>query len=66
MAKSKTSSGPAATRKIGKSTFTRKSCHTTKSAATKAAEAIRKRGYKARIVGSCVYQGPKAKRKVAK
>lgn len=57
-----TSTGPAATRKVGKSTFKRKSCHTTKSAAKKAAQAIRKKGYKARVFGSCVYQGPKAKK----
>lgn len=63
MARTTTSKGPAATKKIGKSTFKRKSCHTTKSAAKKAAQAIRNKGYKARVVGGCVYQGPRAKRK---
>lgn len=61
--KQSTSTGPAATRKFGKSTFKRKSCHTTKTAAKKAAEAIRKKGFKARVIGGCVYQGPKARRK---
>lgn len=61
--KQSTSTGPAAKRAFGNSTFTRKSCHTTKTAAKKAADVIRKRGFKARVVGGCVYQGPKAKRK---
>lgn len=61
--KKSNSKGPATTRKIGGSTFKRKSCHTSKSAAKKAAEAIRGRGYKARVIGGCVYQGPRSKRK---
>ena len=63
--KTKTSTSPAATRKFGKLTFKRKSCHTTKTAAKKAAESIRNRGYKARVVGGCVYQGPRSKRKAS-
>jgi len=60
--RSKVGSTPKATRKIGGKTFKRKSCHTSKSAAQKAAKAIRGRGMTARVIGGCVYQGPKAKK----
>ena len=60
--KSKVGMTPKSTRKIGGKTFKRKSCHTSKSAATKAAKAIRGRGYTARVMGGCVYQGPKSKK----
>lgn len=75
MAKSKKSTGrkkkastSKSTMKISGSTFTKKACSSKKTTASKSAEAIRKRGYKARVVkqsggGYCVYQGPKRKRK---
>ena len=59
--KRKVSGTPKATRVIGGKRFTRKSCHTTKTAAKKAAEAIRKRGMTARVIGGCVYQGGRSK-----
>lgn len=61
--KRKVSGTPKATKKIGGKTFKRKSCHTTKTAAKAAADSIRKRGYTARVMGGCVYQGPKSKTK---
>lgn len=63
MPRKKTTVGPPASKKIGGSTFKRKSCHTTKTAAKKAAESIRNRGFKARVIGGCVYQGPRAKKR---
>jgi hypothetical protein len=59
--KRKVSGTPKATKTIGGKRFTRKSCHTTKTAAKKAAEAIRKRGMTARVIGGCVYQGGRSK-----
>lgn len=66
MAKTKKkTTAPADKKKIAGSTFIKKSCHTTKSAAQKVAGSIRAKGYKARVIGGCVYQGPKARRKKA-
>lgn len=50
--------------KISGATFTKTSCHTTKTAAKKAADSIRAKGNKARVVKSaggvtCVYKGSK-------
>jgi len=59
--KRKVSGTPKATKVIGGKRFKRKSCHTTKTAAKKAAEAIRKRGMTARVIGGCVYQGGRSK-----
>lgn len=52
---------PKKSKMIGGNRFTRQSCHTTKTAAKKAAESIRKKGFTARVHGGCVYQGPKSK-----
>ena len=54
------------TMKIGKAKFTKKSCHTTKTAATAAAKTVRSKGNKARVVktagvGYCVFAGGKSK-----
>lgn len=50
------------TRKIGGKTFRKTSCHTSKSAATKKAKTLRNEGYTARVMGKCVYKGPKRKK----
>lgn len=51
------------TRKIGGSTYNKKSCHTSKAAAKKSAESYRKKGLKARVIDKCVYVGPQAKKR---
>lgn len=57
MAKKKTAS--ANTKKIGGKTFTKHSCSAPKTTAAK----LRKAGYTARVIGGCVWKGPKAKKK---
>lgn len=65
--KRKARTGAAATLKIaGSGTFTKTSCHSTKTEAGKRAESIRKAGHKARVIkndggGHCVYKGAKMK-----
>lgn len=61
--KKRKSAAPKARRKIGGKTFTKASCHTTKTAAKKAAKNLRAKGYTARVVSGCVYKGPKSKAK---
>lgn len=51
----------AATKKIGGKTYKKVSCHTTAAAAKGKAKSIRSGGGTARVVGKCVYQGPKAR-----
>lgn len=57
------------TLKVGKKTYKKNSCHTTKTAAKKKAKGIRSNGGTARVVkqGSrhCVFKGPKAKKRRA-
>jgi len=48
--------------KQGGITYKKKSCHKTKTAAKKAAKAIRARGYTATVRGNCVFQGRKRKK----
>lgn len=47
---------------IGGIRMKKKSCSKTKVAAKKAAKAIRAKGYTARVIGTCVFQGRKRKR----
>lgn len=54
-------SAPAVSRKVGKRTYRKVSCHTTVTTARKRKESIRKSGYSAMVVGKCVYKGPKLK-----
>ena len=67
MAKRKSSVGTAAkkTRKIGGKKFTRVGCSKTKGGRNKLAKSLRAKGYTARVIGNCVFKGPKSKRKTA-
>lgn len=62
----KASTGPAKKKKFGGKTFNHVSCHKTKSVAKKTAKEIREKGGTARVVGKCVYKGPKSKAKKGK
>jgi len=59
-------SAPAVSRKVGKRTYKKVSCHTTITTARKRKESLRNSGYSAMVVGKCVYKGPKLKVKPAK
>lgn len=64
--KRKARTGPLMTLKIsGSGTFSKTSCHSTKTAAAKQADRIRAQGNKARVIKSgsahCVYKGGKMK-----
>jgi hypothetical protein len=63
MARKKKATSTKSTRKFGGKTFKKSSCHTSKTAAKKKADSIRKKGGTARVVGKCVYKGPKAKKR---
>lgn len=62
----KKSAGPKTTMKVGKKTYTKVSCHTSKREATKRAKKIRESGGTARVLKSgkanCVYKGPRRKK----
>ena len=60
-AKSGAASGAASSKKFGGKTYKKVSCHTTATAAKSKAKTIRTGGGTARVLGKCVYQGPKAK-----
>lgn len=64
--KAKSVAGTAATATIGGKRFTKKSCHTTKTAAKSAAEKVRATGKTARVVKSgsahCVFEGARRRR----
>jgi len=47
--------------KVGDATFTKNSCHSTKTEAAKKAESIRKGGHRATVKDRCVFKGPKMK-----
>jgi len=47
--------------KVGGTTFTKNSCHSTKTEAAKKAESIRKTGHRATVQDRCVFKGPKMK-----
>jgi hypothetical protein len=64
--KSRTATAPKLTIKIaGAGSFSKNSCHSTKTSATKQADRIRAQGNKARVIKSgkahCVYKGGKMK-----
>lgn len=59
-------SAPAVSRKVGKRTYRKVSCHTTVTTARKRKESIRNSGFSAMVVGKCVYKGPKLKTKPTK
>ncbi len=54
-------SAPAVSRKVGKRTYKKVSCHTTVATAKKRKSSLNRSGYSAMVVGKCVYKGPKLK-----